>query len=79
MRRHTYSFCSFLYLGNDYHWYLKDGDGKWSHKPGRTSVTRTDDSGNLITNVEACDMTGNGINYRFVCYMTTDKNTVNII
>ncbi|KAL9969862.1 hypothetical protein ACROYT_G022130 [Oculina patagonica] len=60
--------------GVDFHWYLKDGDGKWSHKPGETSVTRTDDSGNLKNNPETCDMNG----YVFVCYMTTDRNTVNI-
>lgn len=60
--------------GVDFHWYRRDNDGKWSHKPGPTSVTRTDESGNLITDPKTCDMNG----YRFVCFMTSDRNTVNI-
>lgn len=62
--------------GVDFHWYLRDSDGKWSHKPGTCSVTRTDNSGNLITDPSSASVDMNG--YRFVCFMTTDRNTVTI-
>jgi len=58
----------------DFHWYVKDSDGKWSHKPGKTAVTRRDNQGALINNPQNCDMNG----YEFVCYMTTHRRNVNI-
>lgn len=36
--------------GTDYHWYRQDAGGFWSHKPGKTPITNTDNSGNLIRN-----------------------------
>lgn len=33
----------------DYHWYRRDANGKWTHKPGQTSATNRDNSGNEIT------------------------------
>lgn len=42
-------------FSGDYHWYRQDADGYWSHKPGRTAVRRTDNSGNLIIDPETCD------------------------
>jgi len=62
--------------GVDFHWYRRDRDGRWSHKPGETSVTRTDDSYNLINDPSAANVDMNG--YQFVCFMTTDRNTVTI-
>ncbi|TQV87792.1 hypothetical protein [Aliikangiella coralliicola] len=35
--------------GRDYHWYRRDSNNRWSHKPGQTSATNKDNSGNLIT------------------------------
>ncbi len=35
--------------GRDYHWYRLGNDGTWSHKPGQTSATNRDNSGNIIT------------------------------
>ncbi|HEV7667039.1 MAG TPA: LamG domain-containing protein [Thermoanaerobaculia bacterium] len=35
--------------GRDYHWYRLAEDGTWSHKPGQTSATNRDNSGNIIT------------------------------
>ncbi|AOT06879.1 hypothetical protein [Pseudoalteromonas luteoviolacea] len=32
----------------DYHWYRRDSQGKWSHKPGSTAATNLDNSGNII-------------------------------
>ncbi|KHD05529.1 hypothetical protein PN36_29080 [Candidatus Thiomargarita nelsonii] len=44
-----------VFYRQDYHWYRQDDDGKWSHKPGTTPVTRDDSSGNPVTNPEKCD------------------------
>lgn len=41
--------------GTDYHWYRKDSNGYWSHKPGGTPATNLDNSGNVITNPETAD------------------------
>lgn len=41
--------------GWDYHWYRRDSNGYWSHKPGGTYATNLDNSGNLITNPESAD------------------------
>lgn len=41
--------------GADYHWYRKDKDGRWSHKPGRTPATNLDDSGNPILDPRTAD------------------------
>jgi hypothetical protein len=40
---------------NDYHWYRRDRDGKWSHKPGSTPATNLDNSGNPITDPRTAD------------------------
>ena len=40
---------------NDYHWYRRDRDGKWSHKPGSTPATNLDSSGNPITDPRTAD------------------------
>ncbi len=41
--------------GYDYHWYRKDRNGTWSHKPGMTQVTNLDNSGNIITDPRTAD------------------------
>jgi len=41
--------------GRDYHWYRRDADGMWTHKPGSTPATNLDNSGNPITNPETAD------------------------
>lgn len=58
--------------GDDFHWYRLDSDGKWSHKPGPTRVSQYDNAGHYITDPRKCNMG----NYRFVGFMSTDKNTV---
>lgn len=40
---------------NDYHLYRLNGDGTWSHKPGKRWATIYDTSGLLITNPEIAD------------------------
>lgn len=48
---------------HDYHWYRRDSDGKWSHKPGGTRATNLDKSNNIITNPE----TANRGRYKTFC------------
>ncbi|MDD1017332.1 hypothetical protein [Pseudomonas rubra] len=39
----------------DYHWYRRDSNGMWSHKPGQTAARNTDNSGRLISDPRNCD------------------------
>ena len=39
----------------DYHWYRRDNNNLWSHKPGGTSATNRDNSGNLISDPRSCN------------------------
>jgi hypothetical protein len=41
--------------GVDFHWYRKNQDGYWSHKPGHTQATNLDASRQLITDPRTCD------------------------
>jgi hypothetical protein len=40
--------------GFDYHWYRKQQDGFWGHKPGGTAARNYDNNGQVITNPETC-------------------------
>ncbi len=42
----------------DYHWYRRDDDGTWSHKPGGTAATNRDNSGNIITDPRTANRGG---------------------
>jgi hypothetical protein len=44
-----------IWPGVDFHWYRKDRDGRWSHKPGSTQARNTDNSGNLIGDPRTAD------------------------
>jgi len=60
----------------DYHWYRLDDNGFWSHKPGRTHATDRDGRGNRIRDPRTA---ANGfIPYKFVCFMTLNRFTVNV-
>lgn len=39
----------------DYHWYRKQMEPYWGHKPGKTLVTNRDSSGNIITDPQTCN------------------------
>ncbi|MBL7702809.1 MAG: hypothetical protein JNM14_11200 [Ferruginibacter sp.] len=43
------------YPNNDYHWYRKGSNGKWSHKMGGSPATVLDNSGNAITDPRTAD------------------------
>ncbi len=39
----------------DFHWYRRNSEGFWSHKPGSTAVRNVDNGGKVITNPETCN------------------------
>ncbi len=47
----------------DYHWYRRDTNGKWSHKPGHHLVKNLDASGKLISNPKRANHNYPYINY----------------
>lgn len=47
----------------DYHWYRRQQEGFWGHKPGQTAARNTDNSGVVITNPETANRGG----YRDFC------------
>jgi len=53
--------------GQDYHFYVQNSDGYWSHKPGTSSCTRYDASGNLITDPQAANRNYSYANYSTFC------------
>lgn len=54
--------------GNDYHWYRMNKDKYWSHKPGATSVSDIDASGNKIKNPAIADRNYKSLNYNKSCF-----------
>ncbi|MDZ4719869.1 MAG: hypothetical protein SH847_15575 [Roseiflexaceae bacterium] len=55
----------------DFHWYRKNTEGFWSHKPGGTKVRNVDNSNVLILNPETCNR---GPYTRFCGYFYTCKS-----
>ena len=62
-----------IWPGYDYHWYRRDSNGAWSHKPGGTQATNLDNSGNIITNPETANRGGYT---QFVGYFFTPSDAV---
>ncbi|GET36543.1 hypothetical protein [Microseira wollei] len=61
--------------GVDYHWYRKQKEGFWGHKPGGTPAKNVDNSGKIITNPETCDRTSGWPSYTNFCgYFYTAKS-----
>ena len=53
----------------DYHFYRQDKNGTWSHKPGRTAVSKVDASGKIILNPLIANRNyKNGYNYSKPCF-----------
>lgn len=59
--------------GADFHFYVKDKNGFWSHKPGTTNPTIFDDSGETIKDPAKCDR---GIYDNFVGYYVIKSKEV---
>ena len=57
-----------LDVGNDYHWAREDKDLYWSHKPGSTSITNKDASGNKIKNPLKSNWKYESLNYNKPCF-----------
>jgi len=57
--------------GTDYHWYRRNDDGTWSHKPGSTPIISWDASGHTITDPATCDR---GIYDGFLGYYEVGPN-----
>jgi hypothetical protein len=54
--------------GRDYHWYRKQKNGFWGHKPGGTNARNIDNSGVLVTDPRTCDRgAGTFLNYTDFC------------
>lgn len=54
--------------GVDYHWYRKQKNGFWGHKPGGTNARNIDNSKILITDPRTCDRgAGTSLNYTNFC------------
>lgn len=53
---------------SDYHWYVQNRNGYWSHKRGYLEVSNVDASGKKITDPQTCDRNyGSGLNYSTFC------------
>ena len=68
------AFLATVLHGGDHHWYRLDNNGQWSHKPGETRVTQTDNGGNPIADPR---FSNNGA-YQFAFFMISDSITLNI-
>lgn len=54
--------------GRDYHWYRKQKNGFWGHKPGGTNARNIDNSSVLVTDPRTCDRgAGTSLNYTDFC------------
>lgn len=52
----------------DYHWYIQNRDGYWSHKRGLEEISNLDASGKKITDPQTCNRNyGNNFNYSVFC------------
>jgi hypothetical protein len=68
-----YKIALVIAPNTDYHWYIQNSNGYWSHKPGWTKVTNVDASGNSITDPMTCNRNYGSLNYSSWCgyYMVT--------
>ena len=51
----------------DYHWYVLNTNGYWSHKRGHSRVTNVDASEKRITNPKTCNRNYGSLNYSVFC------------
>ena len=59
----------------DYHWYRRDSNGMWSHKPGQTAARNTDNAGRTISDPRSCDR---GPYNNFCGFFNTVPGTIQI-
>ncbi len=56
-----------LWPGWDYHWYRRDANGLWTHKPGGTQATNLDNLNQPIVNPETADRGGYTVFCGYFC------------
>lgn len=56
-----------IWPSNDFHWYRKNAEGFWSHKPGGTAVRNTDNAGVLINGTSKTPFNCNRGPYTVFC------------
>ena len=64
------------YVGEDFHWYRLDANGRWSHKPGKSSATIYDGANNLIADPRNAANSPHGPDYKFVSFMKIFTNII---
>lgn len=72
--RNQYKIALVIAPNSDYHWYIQNRDGYWSHKRGVGYATNLDSNGEKILDPQVCGRNyGNGLNYSVFCgyYMVT--------
>ena len=66
--KNQYKVALVIAPNSDYHWYVQNRDGYWSHKQGYLKVSNVDASGKKITDPQSCDRNyGSGLNYSTFC------------
>lgn len=74
--KNQYKVALAIAPGYDYHWYVQNSNGYWSHKRGFTNVSCVDASGNRIVDPFTCNRNyGEALNYSSFCgyYIITRK------
>jgi hypothetical protein len=59
--------------GVDYHWYRRDEDGMWTHKPGATEATNLDQSSHPITDPQTADRGPYTVFCGYLCTCSSSK------
>lgn len=66
-RSDEYMGAMVVHPNRTYHFYRRDGDGYWSHKPGSLISTKYDASGKKITNPKYADRSYKNFKYTDFC------------
>ena len=66
--KNQYKIALVIAPNTDYHWYIQNRDGYWSHKRGLEEISNLDASGKKITDPQTCNRNyGNNLNYSVFC------------
>ena len=65
-----------IWPGADFHWYRKDANNMWSHKPGQTPARNVDNSNQPISDPQNCNR---GPYTQFCEYFNVDPATIHIL
>lgn len=67
-RKNQYKIALVIAPNADYHWYIQNRDGYWSHKRGFEKISNLDASGKKIQDPQNCDRKyGNRLDYSVFC------------